>query len=90
MEIRKNRPSRRLETPSPEKEMHNAQFETPNTGNETLTSNVNFQEGLGDGSSDNQTTEPSFISPEVQVWTQMFEQKSNDRITKMRKEMNYK
>ena len=71
--------------------MRNAQFETPNTGNETLTtSNVNFQEGLGDGSSDNQITEPSFISHEVQVWTQMFEQKSNDRITKMRKEMNYK
>ena len=42
------------------------------------------------GSSENQLTEHSLISNEIQVWTQMFEQKSNDRITKMREEVDKK
>ena len=82
---------RRLETPSPERETNNTQIETPNAGNETLTnSNVIVQERSGDGSSENHLTEPSLISNEIQVWTQIFEQKSNHRFTKMREERDNK
>ena len=46
--------------------MNDAQVETPNTGNETLTNfNVNVQEGFGDDNSENQQTEPSQISNET-------------------------
>ena len=73
---KRNRRSRSLETPIPERETNNAQVGTPNPGNETLTNfNVDVQEGLGDGNSENQLTEPSLISSEIQVWTQKFEQK---------------
>ena len=48
------------------------------------------RENLGDGVPENQQAEPSLISNEIQVWTQMFEQKSNDRITKMREKMDNK
>ena len=71
--------------------MNDAQVETPNTGNETLPNfNFNVQEGLGDKNSENQQTEPSQISNEIQVWTQIFEQKKNDRIMKIREEMGHK
>ena len=87
---KRNRRSRRLETPSPEKVNH-TQFETPNTGNETLTNlNENVQGYLGDNVSENQLAEPSQTSNEIQVWTQSLEQKSNDRITKMREEIDDK
>ena len=85
---KRNRCSRRLETPSSEREVNNTTLETPNTGNETLTnSNVNVQGDLGDNNSENQLAEPSQTGNEKQVWTQILEQKSNDRNTKMREEM---
>ena len=34
--------------------------------------------------------EPSQVSNEIQAWTEIFEQKNNDRITKMREEMENK
>ena len=42
MENRRSRRSRRLETPSPERETSEVRVDTPNQGNETLT-NVNLQ-----------------------------------------------
>ena len=65
--------------------MNNFQVETSNTGNETSTnSNSDVQQGLGDGISENHLTEPSLISNEIQTWTQMFEERDNDRIAKIR------
>ena len=59
--------------------MIKTQLETPNTGNENLNnSSVNVQEVSGDGSSEDQLTEPSRISKEIQVWTQMFAQNSHE------------
>ena len=79
MRNRINRRSRRLETPSPEREVDRSQVRTPVTSNATLTNvDVESQEGLGDNNLENQLTEPSPISNEEQVSTQMFEQKSND------------
>ena len=75
---RTRRPGR-LETPSPEKEISNT--ETHNTCNETLTNfNTVVQESLGGNNSRNRLTEPSQISIEIQSWTQIIEQKNNDRI----------
>ena len=88
---RRNRRSRRLETPSPERSMERAQDETPNTGNITLTNNnVVVQENLGENRFGEQLVEPSQISNEIQAWTEIFEQKNNDRIEKMREEMDNK
>ena len=39
---------------------------------------------------ENQLREPSQISDEIQVWTQIFEQKNTERIEKMREEMDSK
>ena len=50
-------------------------------------SNAYDQESLCRCNSENQLTEPSQISNEIQVWTQKLEQK-NDRITKMREEID--
>ena len=88
---RRNRRSRRLETPSPDREVEVTQVGTPNIGNETST-NVNtvVQGGLGENILENQFTEPSQISNEIQVWTQIMEQKNNNRIEKMREEMENK
>ena len=88
---KRNRRSRRLETPSPDREIEATQIETPKTGNEALVdlSNV-VQENLGGNSSENQLTEPSQMSNEMQVWTQIMEQKNNYRIEKMREEMENK
>ena len=88
---RRNRRSRRFETPSPDIEVEVTQVGTPITGNETLT-NVNtvIQGDLGENNLDDQFTEPSQISNEIQAWTQIMEQKNNDRIEKMREEMENK
>ena len=87
---RSNR-SRRLATPSPGRNLSEAQVETPNPGNVTLTnSNVNDQEGLGENSAINQLTEPSLLNSEIQVWTQIMEQKNDHKIEKMREEMDSK
>ena len=81
---KRNRRSRRLETPSPSRE---EDVETPNPGNMTLTnSNLVEQENLGSNILENQLTEPSLISNEIQVWTQEMEKRNNDRIGKMREE----
>ena len=91
MRNKSNRRYRRLETPSPAREIHNTKVETFNTGNETLTnSNNKVQEGLGDGISQNQFTEPGQISSEIQIWARMFEQKNNGRIINMREELDNK
>ena len=88
---KRNRRSRRLETPSPEREMERFQAETPISGNVTLTNNDTvIQSNLGENNPENNLVEPSQISNEIQVWTQIMEQKSNDRIEKMREEMDNK
>ena len=88
---KRSRRSRRLATPSPDRELGETQVETPNPGNMTLTnSNVNVQEGLGENNSEDQLIEPSVVSNEIQVWTQIMEQKNNDRIEKMREEVENK
>ena len=57
----------------------------------TLTNNDTvIQSNLGENNSENNLVEPSQISNEIQVWTQIMEQKSNDRIEKMREEMDNK
>ena len=88
---RRNRRSRRLETPSPERSVERTQVETPNTGNITLTNpDTGVQENLGENNIGEQLIEPSQISTEIQAWTQIFEQKNNDRIERMREEMDNK
>ena len=88
---KRNRRSRRHETPSPERELSETRVETPMQGNETLT-NVStvIQEPLGENENRSSLIEPSQISNDIQVWTENFEQKNNDRIMKMREEMENK
>ena len=88
---RLNRRSRRLETPSPERSVERTQVETPNTGNITLTNpDTVVQENLGKNNIGEQLIEPSQISTETQAWIQLLEPKNNDRIEKMREEMDNK
>ena len=88
---KRNRRSRRLETPSPERSVERTQVETPYTGNITLTNpDTVVQENLGENNIGDQLIEPSQISSEIQAWTQILEQKNNDRIEKMREEMDNK
>ena len=85
---KRSRRSRRLENPSSSREEN---VETPNPGNMTLTnSNLVDQENLGPNILENQLAEPSLISNEIQVWTQEMEKRNNDRIGKMREEMDSK
>ena len=86
---RRNRRSRRLETPSPERETSEVRVEIP--GNETLTNvNLHSQGSLGETDLRPRLVEPSQVSNEIQAWTEIFEPKNNDRITKMREEMENK
>ena len=88
---KRNRQSRRLEPPSPERETERIQAETPISGNVTLTNNNTvIQSNLGENNSEFILVEPRQISNETQVWTQIMEQKSNDRIEKMREKMDNK
>ena len=89
---RRNRKSRRLATPSPaERETSEVRVETPSQGSETLTKvNLQSQESLGEIGLRPKLVEPSQVSNEIQAWTKIFEQKTNDRITKMREEMENK
>ena len=88
---KRSRRSRRLETPSPDREVEVTQIETPTAGNEALIDlSIVAQGNLGENSSENQLTEPSQMSNEMQVWTQILEKKNNDRIEKMREEMKNK
>ena len=67
---KRNRRSRRLETPSPEREIGGIQTETHISGNVTLTNNNTvIQCNLGESNSENILTEPSQISNEIQVWS---------------------
>ena len=85
---KRNRRSTRLETPSLSREEN---VETPNLGNMTLIdSNLVDQENLGPNILENQLTEPSLINNEIQVWTQEMEKRNNDRIEKMREEIDNK
>ena len=73
------RRSRRLGTPSPEREISST--ETNNTCNETITYfNTVVQKSLDRNNSRNRLIEPSQISIEIQSWTQIFQQKNNDKI----------
>ena len=88
---RRDRRSRRLETPSPEREAGEVRIETPSQCNETLTNvNSQSQESLGETDLRPRLVEPSQVSNKIQAWTEIFEQKNNDRITKMREEMENK
>ena len=83
---KRNRKSRRLETPSPSREEN---VVTPNPGNITLTnSSLVDQENLVPNILENHLTEPSLISKEIQVWTQEMEKRNNDGIGKMREEID--
>ena len=83
---RRNRRSRRLETPSPESESNDVQVETPSQGNITLTNfNVDGQKKFG-RCPEIPTSRICQVSNEIQVWTQKHK-KNTDRITKMREKM---
>ena len=88
---KRNRRSRRHETPSLDRDLSEAQVQTPMQGDETLT-NVStvIQEPLGENESRSELIEPSQVSNEIQAWTENFEHKNNDRIMKMREEMGNK
>ena len=68
---------RRHETPSPDRELSEAQVETPMQGNETFT-NVStvIQEPLGENENRSNLIEPNQISNEIQVWTENFEKRT--------------
>ena len=88
---RRNRRSRRLEIPSQERETSEIRVESPSQGNETLTNvNSQTQESLGETDSRPRLIEPSQVNNEIQAWTELFEQKNNNRITEMREEMENK
>ena len=88
---KRSRRSRRLATPSTERETSETRIDSSETGNITLTnSNLNVQENLGEPNLENQLREPSQISDEIQVWTQIVEQKNTERIERIREEMDSK
>ena len=88
---KRNRRSRRLGAPSPERSLTEVQVETPPQGNDTLVNvDSNIQGDLDNFELRSQLIEPSQLSNEIQAWTENFEQKNNDRITKMREEMENK
>ena len=88
---KRNRRSRRHETPPPDRELSETQVETPMQGNETLTNISTVIQGpLGENENRPNLIEPTQISNEIQVWTESFEQKNNNRIMKMREEMENK
>ena len=88
---KRSRRSRRLATPSPEREVSETRVDSSETGNITLTnSNLNVQENLSEPNLENQLREPSQISDEIQVWTQIVERKNTERMEKMREEMDNK
>ena len=88
---KRSRRSRRLATPSPERGTNETLVEKSTQGNITLTNtDPNTQENLDDVGIRSQLIEPSQLSNEIQSWTENFEQKNNDRIAKMREEMENK
>ena len=88
---KRSRRSRRLSTPSPEREEDRTRTDFSETGNITLTnSNLNVDGDLGEPNPGNQLVEPSQASSEMQAWTEIIDQRNNDRIEKMREEMENK
>ena len=74
------RSSRWLETPSPERETSEVQVEKSSQGNETLNVNLQSQESLGEVDLRPRLVESSQVSNEIQAWTEIFEQKNNNRM----------
>ena len=88
---KRSRRSRRLATPSPEREEDRTRTDFSETGNITLTnSNLNVDGDLGQPNPGNQLVEPSQASSEMQAWTEIIDQRNNNRIEKMREEMENK
>ena len=88
---RRNRRSKRLETLSPEREESSIRDESSETGNITLiNATLNVENNLGESGKRNRLVDPSQISNEIQAWTEIFEQRNNDRILKMREELENK
>ena len=86
--IKRGRRSRRIATPSPERETSGTRIDSPERSNLFLTnSNLNTQESLGEPYLENQLREPSQISDEIQVWIQIVEQKNTGRKERMMEEM---
>ena len=83
-----NERSRRLKTPSLEREVERTQVKTHNTGNMTLTNVVSESQGIiGECNTESQLNEPSLISNEIQFLDTNTRRKDNDRIAKMRQEI---
>ena len=88
---KRNRRSRRLGTPSSERSLSEVQVDTSPQGNDTLVNvDSNIQGKLDNFELRSQLIEPSQLGSEIQAWTENFEQKNNDRITKMREEIENK
>ena len=80
---KRNRRSKRLDTPSPEREEERTQVETPNTGIVTLTIVDSESQGIkGESNSELQLNEPSLISNKIKDWTPVRKEKNNYRIAK--------
>ena len=87
----KNRRSKRPDSPPPSKHANNIEVEFPNQGNDTLTNNVvDCQESLCENNLGSHITEHCQISNELQVWTQIIQQKINERIGGIREEIQDK
>ena len=89
---KRSRRSRRLATPSLDREAGETRVDSPERGIIYLTnSNSNVQETLGELNLENQLRKPSQISNEIQIWKQIVEfRKNTERIEKMREEMDSK
>ena len=90
---KRNRRSRRLGTPSPERSLTEVQVETPPQGNDTLVNvDSNVQGDLDNFELRFQLIEPSQLSTEIQAWTENFEQKKSNKsastVTNPRSGMN--
>ena len=73
---KRNRRSKRLDTPSPEREEERTQVETPNTGIVTLTIVDSESQGIiGESDSELQLNEPSLISNKIKDWTPVRKEK---------------
>ena len=71
---KRNRRSRRLGTPSPERSLTEVQVETSSQGNDTLVNvDSNVQGDLDNFELRSQLLEPSQLSNEKQAWTENFE-----------------
>ena len=88
---KRNGKSRRLCTPSPDRVLSETQVETSTQGSDTLTNvDQNVQRSLDNCELRSQLNEHSQLGNEIQAWTENFEQTNNDRIAKMREEMENK